>query len=198
MKSLTSIGLIFRRHPEVYVKVNMPPITRTQTKSLPNQSEPPIKYAPTLTSPASAASRRRPHRTKGAKQQFQAEKKTANLPNDSPEVHPQSPPHFTINLSLPPSERYAEVCHALRDEMCGLQSLFDEVVGGFLPYWLHLPSIVLNWVAWALLWRVCDAEEDDELDVSCILSKPIFLQIDPRTVLYDANLLRCTDWVWVY
>jgi hypothetical protein len=49
--------------------------------------------------------------------------------------------------------------------MRGLQSLFDEVVGWFLPFWLPVPGVLLNWIAWALLWRVCDAEEDAELDV---------------------------------
>jgi hypothetical protein len=62
--------------------------------------------------------------------------------------------------------------------MRGLQSLFDEVVGEFLPSWLHVPSVVLNWVAWALLWRVCDDEEDAELDVSWSPSL-----VDPSTSL---------------
>ncbi|KAK5137799.1 hypothetical protein LTR08_007371 [Meristemomyces frigidus] len=52
------------------------------------------------------------------------------------------PPRFTIDLSLPPEERYLEVCAALHSEITGITSLFDEVVGGmvgFLPLkWLHV------------------------------------------------------------
>jgi hypothetical protein len=158
---------IFPCHPDVYVKVKMPPVTRTQTRSLPKRSEnaSSTTEAP-LTPPANAVFRRPHRRIKSAERHSQAKDKTTDLPSDSQRGHPHSPPRFTINLSLPPSERYAEVCHALRDEMRSLQSLFDEVVGGFLPWWLYMPSVVLNWAAWALLWRVCDAEEDAELDVS--------------------------------
>jgi hypothetical protein len=165
--SSTSTGLVFPCHPDVYVKVKMPPITRTQTRSLPKRSEIARSTAEAPPTPLANAVSRRPHRRiRSAKRHFQAEGKTTSCPSDSPGEHPQSPPRFRINLSLPPSERYAEVCHALRGEMRGLQSLFDEVVGGFLPLWLYMPSVVLNWAAWALLWRVCDAEEDAELDVS--------------------------------
>ena len=74
---------------------------------------------------------------------------------------PDHPPRFTINLSLPPSERYHAVCDALAPEITGLTSLFDEVVGGgILPF---LPLSLLHWLCWALLRRVYDDEETAEL-----------------------------------
>jgi hypothetical protein len=140
-------------------KINMPPVTRTQTRSLPAKSED--------TGPAAKTPPYRPLRhRKTATHPSNAKNTSTTDSTNSRGNHSQSPPRFTIDLSLPPSQRYAEVCHALGDEMRGLQSLFDEVVGEFLPSWLHVPSVVLNWVAWALLWRVCDDEEDAELDVS--------------------------------
>lgn len=60
---------------------------------------------------------------------------------------PDEPPRFTIDLSLPPEQRYLEVCAALKSEIRGLTSLFDEVVGGmvrFLPIkWLHFVCRIL-------------------------------------------------------
>jgi hypothetical protein len=63
---------------------------------------------------------------------------------------------------LPPDQRYVEVCAALREEMRGLQGLFDEVVGGFVPW---VPSGILRWVCWMLLWGLL-SEENAELKVS--------------------------------
>lgn len=55
---------------------------------------------------------------------------------------PDEPPRFRIDLSLPPEQRYLDVCTALKSEMLGLTSLFDEVVGEMIPFisvrWLHL------------------------------------------------------------
>jgi len=154
--------------PSLAHNITMPPITRTQTNSLPRggSGETPTSKPPPLSSPmtTTAIPRRRRLKFRSTHQ---------SQPSRLTENPPLSPPRFTINLSLPPSQRYAEVCHALRDEMRGPQFLFDEVVGGFLPW---LPSVVLNWVAWALLWRVYDGEEDGELDVSMpILSTCICL-----------------------
>lgn len=54
---------------------------------------------------------------------------------------PDEPPRFVIDLSLPPEQRYLEVCAALKSEMINLTSLFDEVVGEMVPFvslkWLH-------------------------------------------------------------
>jgi hypothetical protein len=141
----------------------MPPVTRTQTKSLPARKD---DTSPIAKTPLSRPLRHR----KTATHPSNAKNTSTTDSTNSRGNHSQSPPRFTIDLSLPPSERYAEVCHALGDEMRGLQSLFDEVVGGLLPSWIPVPSVLLNWAAWAFWWRVCDAEEDAELDVSFLTS----------------------------
>jgi len=140
----------------------MPPITRTQTSSLPKANQD-ANTERLLTSYATAISRRHPRHKAHPTHHSETHTRTAN----STENLPLSPPRFTIDLSLPPSQRYAEVCATLGDEMLDMQSLFDEVVGSFLPW---LPSVILNCMAWALLWRVCDAEEDAELDVSYLFA----------------------------
>jgi hypothetical protein len=155
-------------------KITMAPVTRTQTRSLPAREG----DASPLTRPS--VSRPLRHR-KPATHPPNAKTPSTTASTDFPGNRPQSPPRFTIDLSLPPSERYAQVCHALGDEMRGLQSLFDEVVGGFLPSWLHVPTVVLlNWVAWAFLRRVCDGEEDAELDVRFFFTF-LYLHLSPST-----------------
>lgn len=67
---------------------------------------------------------------------------------------PDEPPRFTINLSLPPENRYTEVCATFKKEIHNLTPLFDEVVGG--SKWIHC-------LAWVFLRRVYDDEENKEL-----------------------------------
>ena len=54
---------------------------------------------------------------------------------------------FTINLSLPPEQRYLELCNALKSEINNLTSLFDDVVGSMVPLvplpWLHFACKLL-------------------------------------------------------
>ena len=73
---------------------------------------------------------------------------------------PDEPPRFTINLSLPPEQRYLAVCHAFQSEIAELVPLFDEVVGGMLSCvplkWLHL-------ICKLGLRGVYDQEENAEL-----------------------------------
>ncbi|TKA69116.1 hypothetical protein B0A55_08869 [Friedmanniomyces simplex] len=75
-------------------------------------------------------------------------------------VNPGEPPRFTIDLSLPPEQRYLEVCAALESEITGLTSLFDEVVGGMLPW---VPLRWLHFACWLLLGRIHNREEHAEL-----------------------------------
>jgi len=185
----TRISLLARN---LYDKVNMPPLTRSQTKPLPSSSTN-GDTSPTTETLSSRHLLR--HRKNAARPHINAKNTTTTASTDSTDStmgnNSQLPPRFTIDLSLPPSERYAEVCHALGDEMRGLQSIFDEVVGGFLPSWLHVPSVVLNWIAWALLWRVCDAEEDAELDVSYSIFPHLYASPDLGS--YDVNDVLCYD-----
>ncbi|KAM0722517.1 hypothetical protein Q7P37_001958 [Cladosporium fusiforme] len=73
---------------------------------------------------------------------------------------PLEPQRFTIDLSLPPEQRYLEVCATLKDDMLNLRYLFDEVVGGMVKF---IPNAVLKWICWILLRGVYDDEENAEL-----------------------------------
>lgn len=69
-------------------------------------------------------------------------------------------PCFTIDLSLPPEQRYNEVCAELQDEMRNLRFLFDEVVGMLVPF---VPTKGLRWICSFLLRRLWSDEETAEL-----------------------------------
>ncbi|EME82057.1 uncharacterized protein MYCFIDRAFT_30109 [Pseudocercospora fijiensis CIRAD86] len=74
--------------------------------------------------------------------------------------YPDTPPRFVIDLSLPPEQRYLEVCAAFQQEISDLTPLFDEVVGGMLQ------AVPLKWLHRAcrlLLRGVYDSEENKEL-----------------------------------
>ncbi|KAK4544278.1 hypothetical protein LTR36_004488 [Oleoguttula mirabilis] len=73
---------------------------------------------------------------------------------------PDEPPRFTIDLSLPPEQRYLEICTALKSEITGLTTLFDEVVGGMVPF---LPLKWLHFFCRMLLRAVYNREENAEL-----------------------------------
>ena len=73
---------------------------------------------------------------------------------------PDEPSRFTIDLSLPPEQRYLEICAVLKSEMLNLTSLFDEVVGDMIPF---LSTNWLHFLCRMLLRRVYDKEENDEL-----------------------------------
>lgn len=88
---------------------------------------------------------------------------------------PDEPPRFTINLSLPPEQRYLEVCTAFKDEIQDLPPLFDEVVGGMTDYlrrkWIHRLSRTF-------LRRVYDREENAELrGISNATGVPMYLLV---------------------
>lgn len=82
--------------------------------------------------------------------------------------NPVAPRRFTINLGLPPEQRYLELSAAFRDEMLNLRGLFDEVVGGMVKF---IPNVLLKWICWVLLRGVYDEEENAELKVSSIGSR---------------------------
>ena len=73
---------------------------------------------------------------------------------------PDEPSRFTIDLSLPPEQRYLEVCDAFKSEMLNLTSLFDEIVGDIIPF---LSTNWLHFLCRMLLRRVYDKEENAEL-----------------------------------
>jgi hypothetical protein len=148
----------------------MPPITRTQTGSIPQ-----------IPKKNGTSSSSQPHQNEARREPLWRRRRELKDVSHTPIPESQHPsteasgsneprelPRFTIDLSLPPEQRFLEVCIAFRDEMRGLQGLFDEVVGGFVAW---VPSVVLRWICWALLWGVWSNEESAELKVSRDLPK---------------------------
>ncbi|KAK4569492.1 hypothetical protein LTR86_003255 [Recurvomyces mirabilis] len=70
------------------------------------------------------------------------------------------PPRFIIDLSLPPEQRYLEVCAAFEIQMLDLTALFDEVVGGMVTF---LPLSWLRFLCKVFLRRIYNDEENAEL-----------------------------------
>lgn len=73
---------------------------------------------------------------------------------------PIAPRRFTIDLSLPPEQRYLEVCAEYKDALRGLRFVFDEIVGTIVKF---LPNAVIHWICWILLRGVWSAEETAEI-----------------------------------
>lgn len=73
---------------------------------------------------------------------------------------PDEPPRFIIDLSLPPEQRYLELCAAFKDEMLNLTSLFDEVVGDMIQF---IPVKWLRIICKIFLRKVHNKEEQVEL-----------------------------------
>jgi len=91
------------------------------------------------------------------------------------DTSPDEPLRFIINLSLPPEQRYLEVCTALKSEINNLTSLFDEVVGDMVNFvsnwWLHFLCRIL-------LRGVYNKEENAELKgISKVTGVSIYLLV---------------------
>lgn len=71
------------------------------------------------------------------------------------------PPIYTIDLSLPPAQRYVEVAQAFKPEIQGLTHLFDEVVESIVPGGISVNTI--RRVAKLFLRRLYDREQTEEL-----------------------------------
>ncbi|KAK3622044.1 hypothetical protein LTR56_022416 [Elasticomyces elasticus] len=151
------------------------PVTRSQTGQTAStgkyaSSEVPDAVATTIgegTASKSKASKRPRHRDEG----------------------PQEPPRFTVDLSLQPEQRYAEVSSALKSELVGLTGLFDEVMGDIIPWlplrWAHL-------LCWLFLRGVHNKEEHAEIKgISKATGVPLYL-IVCFNVLLDL-LMGCSS-----
>lgn len=68
------------------------------------------------------------------------------------------PPRYTIDLSLPPRQRYEEVAGDFRDQVQELPKLFDDIVKD-----LTLPLHWTKWIAKCLLRRLHSWEETEEV-----------------------------------
>ncbi|KAK5683157.1 hypothetical protein LTS10_004688 [Elasticomyces elasticus] len=101
----------------------------------------------------------------------------------------KEPQRFTIDLSLQPEQRYAELCSALKSELVGLTGLFDEVMGDIIPWlplrWAHL-------LCWLFLRGVHNKEESAEIKgISKATGVPLYL-IVCFNVLLDL-LMGCSS-----
>ena len=73
---------------------------------------------------------------------------------------PREPPTYTIDLSLPPRQRYKRLAEEFKDEVITLPFLFDEVIKGQIP---NINPNRIKTLAKILLRRVYDKEENEEL-----------------------------------
>ncbi len=73
---------------------------------------------------------------------------------------PREPPTYTIDLSLPPIERYKRLAEDFKDEVVTLPFLFDEVVKGQLP---KIDTKRVRRLAKLLLRGLHNKEENEEL-----------------------------------
>lgn len=94
---------------------------------------------------------------------------------DSEWDEPVELPTFTIDLALPPEQRWLEVCTAMQDEIQGITGLFDEVVGGMLPF---LPLRWVHRICAFFLRGIANKEENRELKgVSAATGVGIYLLV---------------------
>ncbi|ORY67169.1 beta subunit of N-acylethanolamine-hydrolyzing acid amidase-domain-containing protein [Pseudomassariella vexata] len=73
---------------------------------------------------------------------------------------PTQPPKYTVNLSLPPEERYRHIATGFKDRLEGLSQLFDDILLSFLPRPIAKLTRLL---AQIMLRRVYSTEETAEL-----------------------------------
>jgi hypothetical protein len=102
----------------------------------------------------------------------------------------ESIPTYTIDLSLPPSERYVKLAIDLAPQMRELTPLFDEVLGFIIPYpWL---CRFIKFISSLVLRRVYSSEETEELrSISKASGVELYFLI-VLNVLLD-SLLGCTS-----
>ena len=99
------------------------------------------------------------------------------------------PPHFTVDLSLPPSQRYVHIAPHFKDDIEDLSRLFDDIVKAFFPEFL---SGSLHLLARLALRRVCSAEENAELKGIAAATGAKMHLLVAFNVLLDL-LLGCTS-----
>jgi hypothetical protein len=117
---------------------------------------------------------------------------STSTPHDVTEpilYHPDHPPRYTIDLSLPPSERYVKLATDFRPLILSVTGLFDDVVGALHP---RIPISLVRFCARLMLRRVYSAEETAELrGISKVCGIRMFLLVALNTFL-DA-LMGCTS-----
>ena len=74
-----------------------------------------------------------------------------------------APPQYTIDLSLPPRERYSKLAAAYKHKLIQLPELFDEVLENLHTQFRFLHPWPIKQVARLLLRRIHDSEQMEEL-----------------------------------
>ncbi|CAO2647073.1 Nn.00g079950.m01.CDS01 [Neocucurbitaria sp. VM-36] len=114
----------------------------------------------------------------------------SDIPKGEPIAMDRKPPVYTIDLSLPPSQRYAHVAQAFKSTVGELPKLFDEVLGIIKPS--IIPNFVLHFLAWIFLRRLFSEEQTEELrGLSELLGLPMYLLV-AYNVFLDL-LMGCTS-----
>lgn len=89
------------------------------------------------------------------------------------------PPLYTINLSLPPKERYAQICADFKDKLANLAAIYDDAIA-FLGL-SRFSRFLLNNL---ILRRLHSREENEEVHaIATLVEMPIHLAVAYNTLL---------------
>lgn len=99
------------------------------------------------------------------------------------------PPRYTINLSLPPSQRYSDLAAGFQWCMGSLPSLFDEVMESLHP---RIPIRFIRGIARIFLRRLHSKEETEEIKGICEATGIEMYLLVAFNVLLDI-LMGCTS-----
>jgi hypothetical protein len=103
-----------------------------------------------------------------------------------------APPRYTIDLSLPPRDRYKALAKAYKHKLAELPILFDEVLANFYAQMPLLYPPLLKFLARLLLRRVYDPEQMEEIrGIHEATAVPIYLLV-AFNVLLDM-FVGCTS-----
>lgn len=99
-------------------------------------------------------------------------------------------PTYTIDLSLPPRERYVELATGFGPKMRAVVPIFDEVLDWCMPF--KFLRVIIKFFAILLLRRVHSEEETEELKGICEASKIDMFSVVAMNLLLD-TLMGCTS-----
>jgi hypothetical protein len=126
---------------------------------------------------------------------------TIKIPNDAkPEAgidvpdlsEPGPPPRYTINLSLPPRQRYSALAKAYQHKLVQLPILFDKILENYYVQNRLLHPKPIKQLARLLLRRIHDPEQMEELvGIQEATDIPMYLLVAFNTLL--DMLVGCTS-----
>jgi hypothetical protein len=90
-----------------------------------------------------------------------------------------TPPVYTIDMSLPPEQRYLQVANDYQAVISGLPQIFDEVINQ-----TRIPLALVRIAARVFLWRLCSREQTEEIrGISKAVGIDMYLMIAFNTLL---------------